>query len=118
MGRNQSRDTMKILAKELNIDWHQARSVTKEVAIKNWKEARKYYFEIKPLHKEWRDEFYLSIIDALAEEEKIDREIIKKRRKREESQRLLGGKSKRLRGKGYNPPVFRAISKNDQGETI
>ena len=74
MGRNQSRDTMMNLAKELDIDWHQARLVSKEIAIKNWKEARKYYFKTKPLHEQWRDEFQQSAIDAIAEEEKIDRD--------------------------------------------
>ena len=118
MGRNQSRDTMKNLAKKLDIDWHQAGSVSKDEAINNWKEARKHYFETKPLHEQWRDEFQQSAIDAIAEEEKIDREVVKKRRKKEKNQKILGGKSKILRGKGYNPPVFRAISKNEQGETI
>ena len=118
LGRNSSREKMKELAKELTINWHDARNVSKDEAIKKWKDARNYYYGTKHLHERWRKEFQNSLIDALAEEEKVSRDIIKKRMKREEQQRVLGGKSKRLRGKGFSPPVFRAISTNEHGEMV
>ena len=38
--------------------------------------------------------------------------------KREEKQRDIGRKARRIRGKGINAPVFRALTTNENGESI
>ena len=80
--------------------------------------ARKKYHFTKHLHQEWRKEFQHSLIDALAKTEHLPKETIKKRMKREEKQRTLGRKARRIRGKGFNAPVFKALTTNEYGETI
>lgn len=85
---------------------------------KKWMAARKKYFSTKHLHSEWRKDFQHSLIDALAKTEHLPRETIKKRMKREESQRVLGQKARRIRGKGIKTPVFKAVTTDENGETI
>ena len=80
-------------------------------------EARKKYMKTRHLHEEWRRDFQHSLIDALAKAEHLPKETIKKRMKREEKQRDIGQKARRIRGKGINAPVFRALTTNENGET-
>ncbi len=109
---------MKDMAKDIGINWEQARLVTLETATINWMKARKKYYSTKHLHAIWRIDFQNSLIDALAKEEHLPREGIKKRMKREENQRTLGRKATRIRGKGINSPVFRALTTDKNGEAI
>ena len=44
--------------------------------------------------------------------------IIEKRIKREEKQRVMGGKARYIRGKGIKDPIYRAIITNEDGETV
>ena len=53
-GRNTSRKIMKEMAKELDIEWEQARRSSHEDAHKEWMKALKKYHSTKHLHEEWR----------------------------------------------------------------
>ena len=109
---------MRRLASDINIDWNQARNSTVDSASKRLYLARKKYYSTKHLHEEWRKEFQNSLIDALAKEESLSKEIIKKRMKREEKQWQLGQRARHIRGKGIKAPVLRAITTNEEGESI
>ena len=71
--------------------------------------------QIKRKFPEWRRQFNESLIEVLADDEKLSKEIIKMRTKREEASRELGRNARRIRGKGTKEPILRAVLKTNNG---
>ena len=65
-----------------------------------------------------RREFLESLIDALAAKENTERQIIENRMKREQKSRDLGWKARQITGKSAKEPVLRAITTDENGDTI
>ena len=92
-----------VLHKNMTIE-QQAQEVRKvkraEESGQKLSEAWKIFNRSKNKYPEWRRQFNESLIEALADDKKLSKEIIRMRMKREENIRELGRKARRIRGKG------------------
>lgn len=106
---------MKRYSKKVGVDWLKVKKATIEESKKKLSEAWKKFNKSKKNFPEWRRHHLESLIEAIAEEKKISKKIIKAIMKREEASRLLGRKSKRITGKGKKEPILRAVIKDCNG---
>ena len=96
-----SRNTIKSFARQCGYTYDNILCLDVETTIENLKNAYKERRENKHLFNDWRKEFNNSLISALAKDENLTAEIIKKRMKREEDSREMGQKSRKITGKGF-----------------
>ena len=78
-----SRNTIKTFAKRCGYVYDSILQMDVNTALENLKDAYKEQRENKHLFNNWRKEFNNSLISALAKDENLTAEIIKKRMKHE-----------------------------------
>ena len=117
-GCNTSRKKLKDLASSAGLRWKDVKLTERSQCETNFTLSTKIYFREKKNYAQWRREFLESLIDALADEENTERQVIENRIKREQKSRDLGWKARQITGKSAKEPVLRAITTDEHGDTI
>ena len=104
-----SRKTIKTFAKRCGYAYDTILRMDVETALEHLKDAYKDQRKNKHLFNDWRKEFQNSLISAVAKDENLTAEIIKKRMKRKEESKEMGQKSRKVTGKGFRAPILSAI---------
>ena len=74
------------------------------------------YFKARPEFEQWREEFQIGLIEAVAEDTVRTLKQIKVRMKREKYQRVMENNSKCIRQKNARDSILWATATNDNGE--
>ena len=116
-GIKTSKTIIKRLAKYAEVDPKTIKDIDLDGAITNLKNAWKDFNRQKEKFPEYRKEFNISLIKSMVKDEKVRKQVIKDRMKREEASRILGKRARRIRGKKQKNPVLRAEIKDANGST-
>ena len=103
-------------AKHLNLSLKHLTNMTQANVQNKISSAYKDYNLAKPKLPKWREEFQVSLVNALASAKDKSPKVIIAQMKREKHQKLLGIKSRIIRQKHKNDPILQATATNEAGQ--
>ena len=112
---NTSRAMLRRLARRIEVPWVLVSLTDLGECKANLKKAYQDYHRNKDKFEKWRDKYNESLIDALAKEQNILKQAIRKRIIREQVSRLMGRRARAIREKNLKLPVMRAVATDENG---
>ena len=103
-------------AKRLNLSLKHLTNMTQANVQNKISSAYKAYNLAKPKLPKWREEFQVSLVNALASAKDKSPKVIIAQMKRKKHQKLLGIKSRIIRQKHKNDPILQATATNEAGQ--
>ena len=115
-GVRTSRAMLRKQAKRLNLSLKHLTNMTQANVQNKISSAYKAYNLAKSKLPKWREEFQVSLVNALASVKDKSPKVIIAQMKREKHQKLLGIKSRIIRQKHKNDPILQATATNEAGQ--
>ena len=111
-----SQAMLRKMAKRLNFPLKYPMRMTQENIQHKFLSAYKDYNLAKPDLPKWKEEFQVSLVNALASAKHKSPKAIIAQMKHEKHQKVLGIKSRIIRQKNKNDPILQATATNEAGQ--